>query len=253
MLYLVICLVAFSASLLTFFSGFGLGTLLLPAFLFFFSPTEAILMTALVHLVNSIFKAGLLFKYFNRSILFSFGITALLGAILGAKSWVLFKSQDSFYTVYGQSISLLSFIVGLLMMAFALFELVPAFAHFKMKKKAFFIGGFISGFFGGLSGHQGAFRSMFLIKGGLSNMQFVATGSAIALMVDLVRIPIYISNSTGIWNNGSLNAILVGCCSAILGVLLGRRWLIKLKMKWIHILVGIFIFCMGGALLLGRL
>jgi uncharacterized membrane protein YfcA len=39
MSYLVVCAVALLASALTFFSGFGLGTLLLPAFALFF-PIE---------------------------------------------------------------------------------------------------------------------------------------------------------------------------------------------------------------------
>jgi uncharacterized protein len=253
MLYLVICIVAFSASLLTFFSGFGLGTLLLPAFLFFFPPAEAILMTALVHVVNSLFKAGLLFRHFNKTILLSFGVSALLGAVLGANSLLYFKTEQAFYTVFERPISTLSFIIGLLMIVFALFELVPKIAEFRLKKNAFFIGGFLSGYFGGLSGHQGAFRSMFLIKGGLSTAQFVATGTAIALIVDLVRIPIYFTHSSQTWQQDNITPILVGCLSAISGAFLGKKWLTKVKMKWVHILVGMFIFCMGIALLVGLL
>jgi len=43
--YILIALVAFLTSILTFFSGFGLGTILLPAFLFFF-PVDASRFTA---------------------------------------------------------------------------------------------------------------------------------------------------------------------------------------------------------------
>lgn len=56
MSYLIICSVAFVASGLTFFSGFGLGTLLLPAFALFFTVEKAIALTAVVHFLNGLFK-----------------------------------------------------------------------------------------------------------------------------------------------------------------------------------------------------
>lgn len=59
---LLIILVSFGASMLTFFSGFGLGTILAPVFMFFFEPVIAIALTAVVHFLNNLFKLGLLFK-----------------------------------------------------------------------------------------------------------------------------------------------------------------------------------------------
>jgi len=46
-------LTAFLASIGTFFSGFGLGTLLMAALLLYFPPELAIVFTALVHFANS--------------------------------------------------------------------------------------------------------------------------------------------------------------------------------------------------------
>lgn len=48
----------------------------------------------------------------------------------------------------------------------------------------------MSGFFGGLSGNQGAFRSAFLIKAGLSKDAYIATGVVAAVIVDLTRLGI---------------------------------------------------------------
>ena len=50
--YFVVCGVALLASGLTFFSGFGLGTLLLPAFALFVPVDRAIAVTAIVHFLN---------------------------------------------------------------------------------------------------------------------------------------------------------------------------------------------------------
>ena len=54
--FAIICAAAFSASLLTFYTGFGLGTLLLPAFAAFFPAEVAVALTAVVHFLNSLFK-----------------------------------------------------------------------------------------------------------------------------------------------------------------------------------------------------
>ena len=62
MSFLIICAVAFTASGLTLFSGFGLGTLLMPAFALFFPIEVAVAATAIVHLANNIFKVGLVAK-----------------------------------------------------------------------------------------------------------------------------------------------------------------------------------------------
>ena len=65
---IIIALVSFSASLLTFFSGFGLGTLLMPVMALYFPLPVAIAATAVVHFANNIFKAFLLFKLINKKV-----------------------------------------------------------------------------------------------------------------------------------------------------------------------------------------
>jgi uncharacterized membrane protein YfcA len=51
-----VSVVALLASLLTFFSGFGLGTILTPVMVFFFPIEVAIALTGVVHFTNNIFK-----------------------------------------------------------------------------------------------------------------------------------------------------------------------------------------------------
>ena len=66
--YLIICFTAFVASGLTLFSGFGLGTILMPVFAIFFPLESAITLTAIVHFLNNIFKLSLLGKYADKNI-----------------------------------------------------------------------------------------------------------------------------------------------------------------------------------------
>ena len=49
---IVVSVVALVASTLTFFSGFGLGTVLLPAFALFYPVEQAVALTAAVHFLN---------------------------------------------------------------------------------------------------------------------------------------------------------------------------------------------------------
>ena len=74
MQYVLICTMAFCASALTFFSGFGLGTLLLPAFSVFFPIDVAIALTAIVHFLNGVFKLLLVGRHVNVPVALRFGM-----------------------------------------------------------------------------------------------------------------------------------------------------------------------------------
>ena len=112
MSYLIICTVALLASALTFFSGFGLGTLLLPAFVLFFPIEQAVALTAIVHFLNSLFKLALTGRHADRKVVVRFGLPAIAMSFLGA--WVLIYLADIAplytYTAFGQLVSVLSLI-----------------------------------------------------------------------------------------------------------------------------------------------
>ena len=81
---LLVSLVALIASLLTLFSGFGLGTLLMPVVALFFPLDIAIAITAIVHLSNNVFKLALLAKNAQVSTVINFGLPAMGFAFIGA-------------------------------------------------------------------------------------------------------------------------------------------------------------------------
>ena len=85
--YLIVCTVALLASGLTFFSGFGLGTILMPVLALFFPVTIAIAATAIVHFANNLFKLALVGRSANRDVLIRFGVPAVVAALIGA--WLL--------------------------------------------------------------------------------------------------------------------------------------------------------------------
>lgn len=56
--YVVIPFTALFVSSLTLFSGFGRGTVLMPAFAIFFPVPVAVAATAVVHVANNVFKVA---------------------------------------------------------------------------------------------------------------------------------------------------------------------------------------------------
>ena len=89
---------------------------------------------------------------------------------------------------------------------------------------------------GGLSGHQGALRAMFLTRRLPDKMAYAATASVLALCVDLSRIPVYLYfRPEEIGEHLQVTLLLV--VAALLGVRAGKRWLEAMKSEWIHNLV----------------
>lgn len=190
-----VCLVAFIAAGLTLFSGFGLGTLLMPVLAVFLPIEDAIAITAIVHFLNNLLKLTLLGRYADKHVVVTFGLPALLSAFLGA--WVLGLLIDEAslanYHLFNHQfhITPVKLTIEILLAVFTLLEFVNKDRTVVLDKKYLPISGVLSGFFGGLSGHQGALRSAFLIKGGLSKESFLGTGVVIACLVDLARIIVY--------------------------------------------------------------
>jgi len=193
----ILCVAALITSLLTFFSGFGLGTILTPVFAIFFPIEVAIALTGVVHFLNNIFKLVLVGVHADKKVVVKFGIPAFCAALLGA--WLLVRISDLpalfNYIIGGKEffITPVKLIVSVLLIAFALMESIPRFKNLEFGKRHLLLGGILSGFFGGLSGNQGALRSAFLIKAGLTKEAFISTGIVIACMVDSSRLGIYFS------------------------------------------------------------
>jgi uncharacterized protein len=83
--------------------------------------------------------------------------------------------------------------------------------------------GALSGFFGGLVGNQGGIRSAALLGFAIRKETLVATATAVALVVDGARMPVYVAVET----RGILSAWPL-LLASIIGVLLGTFWGVRL-------------------------
>lgn len=256
--YLIVCAVALLASGLTFFSGFGLGTILMPVLALFFPIPIAIAATAIVHFANNLFKLVLVGCSANKAVLVRFAIPAVIAALVGAflLSYAILLPVIAKYQFMGRvhEITGIKLVIGLIIVIFSCLELIPRFANIAIDRKYMAWGGLLSGFFGGLSGNQGALRSMFLIKAGLNKDEFIGTGVVSAVMVDMARLLVYgISIFTVQFSVVSSMKwlILAATISAFAGALLGRELLKKATLRTVQIMVGGMLIFLGFALSIG--
>ena len=122
--------------------------------------------------------------------------------------------------------SLLKLIIGGLILLFTLFEVFNLKSKVLNHKNSIYVGGGLSGF-GGVSGHQGALRTLFLSKFKLDKYSFIASGICIALAVDLSRIPIYINEGYFDLDEHLTRALVIAIFCAVLGAIAGKHFLTR--------------------------
>jgi uncharacterized membrane protein YfcA len=259
--FVVIAITAFAAAAVTLVSGFGLGSVLLPVFALFMPVPVAVAATAVVHLANNLFKLVLVGRQADRRSVLRFGLPAALAAVAGAALIGAFDQATplAVYELGGRrcEVTLVKLVIGLLIVGFAVLEFLPGFSRLAFDAKYLPLGGVISGFFGGLSGHQGALRSAFLVKAGLTKGEFIGTGVVAAVMVDATRLAVYGlaaggANLTEL--NGARGAMVVtGTVAALAGSLLAARLIEKITLKGVQVTVAIGLGVIGVAMGMGMI
>ena len=255
--YLVVCAVAFLASGLTFFSGFGLGTLLLPAFALFFPVDRAVALTGVVHFLNGFFKLMLVWRHVDVRVALRFGIPAIAASFFGALLLVEFADAPALasYSIAGRpaAITPAKLIVGLLLLVFAVAEFAAILPSKGFPARYQPLGGLLSGFFGGMAGMQGALRSAFLIRAGLSKEAFIATGTAIAFVIDVSRLAVY---SRAFARHHALidyPLLVAAVAFAFAGAWLGNRYLHKVALTSVQRVVAFMLLLVAFGLISGLL
>lgn len=252
---LIISVIAFLVAILTFFSGFGLGTILTPVFMVFFPVELAIALTGVVHFFNNIFKLLLVGKNANKDVLIRFGIPAVIFAFVGSLLLINISDLEPIfsYSAFGKEIAVfpVKFIISILLMIFALLDLIPAFNNLQFSKDKLPIGGMLSGFFGGLSGNQGALRSAFLIKAGLSKEAFIGTAVVVSTFVDFTRLSVYSTRLLATDLTENIILIVIVTFSGIFGSFIGNKLLKKVTLKFLQVTIAIMLIILSLGLATG--
>ena len=233
-LIVVSMIITILAAALTVPAGFGLATMLTPVVLLWLPPHEAVAAVAIIHGAHNAWKLKLLRSSVDFTAIKRYGWALVIGAIIGAVLHSHIPSDP------------LLLVVGVALIVLPILSVTERWTNIRLPDTEDRIGGFGSGFFGGLTGHQGALRAMFLQKRLPDKVAYAATASILALADDLTLIPIYI-----IFEGSAIldEYILIPCLviSAILGVNLGKRWLTKWKQT--HITSGILIAIVASGIM----
>jgi uncharacterized protein len=214
MFSLLVALASVIAGAVAAISGFGVGSLLTPVLAARYGTKLAVAIVSVPHLVATAARFFRLRKHLDRKVFLNFGILSAIGGLLGA---LLNARANS---------PLLTIVFGGLLIFAGITGLTGFVDRMHFGRQMAWVAGALSGFFGGLVGNQGGIRSAALLGFDVSKETLVATATAVALIVDGARMPVYLAMQ----NKNILSAwpLLV---ASIMGVLLGTFWGVRLLRK----------------------
>jgi uncharacterized membrane protein YfcA len=223
---------AFVAGGIASIAGFGIGSVLTPALSIWIDARLAVAAISIPHLIGTALRFSLLKGHVDRRVLWSFGIASAAGGIAGALLNTVFTSPA------------LLMLLAMLLLFVAAGELTGFSRRLVFRGPAAWIAGAISGTLGGLVGNQGGLRSAALLGFRMDRDTFVATATAIGLIVDAARMPVYFAVYSG--ELGSvMTPIAVTSIGVVIGTLLGGRILRRIPEPHFRRVVAVFLALLG--------
>ena len=209
----VVAVVALAAGAVAAVTGFGIGSFLTPLLALQFDTRVAVAIVSVPHFVASVARFATLWRRADRRAVIMFGSFSVLGSLAGALLSVSRRGP----TEVGVSIAL-----GVLLMLGGFSALAVPRPGIPFGRKAAGLAGAASGLFGGLVGSQGPIRSAALLAFDISKESFVATAMAVAIAVDIARIPVYLSVHHHVMAH-AWKTILLATAGALAGTFWGNR------------------------------
>lgn len=218
-------------------SGFGIGSVLTPLLSLRVATRLAVAAVSVPHIVATAFRFWLLRKHVDRRLLLSFGLMSAAGGLTGALLQLYAGSPG------------LTLIFGGLLVFTGIMGLTGLSSRLRFQGWAAWVAGFLSGLLGGLVGNQGGIRSAAMLGFDVPRHAFVATATAVGLIVDGARMPVYFltqgSEIANLWP--VLAATTVG---ALVGTVAGERLLRQMPEPVYRRVVSSLILALGLFMLL---
>jgi uncharacterized membrane protein YfcA len=218
-------------------SGFGIGSLLTPMLALAVDARVAVAAVAIPHVVGTGLRYVMLRVGPDRGVLWTFGAASAAGALAGALLQPATSSRG------------LLLLFGSLLLFVATSEWTGLARRMRFTGPLAWIAGALSGLLGGLVGNQGGIRSAALLGFNLNKEVFVATATAIALVIDGVRLPIYLwffsEDVLAEWR-----LVVAGTIGVLLGTVVGSRLLRKVPDRWFRPAVAVLLAFLGISMLL---
>jgi uncharacterized protein len=236
MFSLIASAAAFLAAAIAAVAGFGIGSILTPLLAARFGTKLAVAAVSIPHLVATLLRFLIIRQHVDQRVFVGFGLTSAAGGLLGALFHARFSGP------------ILSYILGGLLVFAGLMNLTGWSALLHFAGPSAWIAGAVSGAFGGLVGNQGGIRSAAMLGMNVPKQSFVATATAIALIVDGARMPVYAALE---WRlpGGLWPIILITVVAVIPGTVAGERLLRQIPAPLFRRVVAVLIFALGVSLL----
>jgi uncharacterized protein len=231
-----VLLVAFASGVVAVISGFGIGSLLTPLLSLQFDTNLAVAAVSIPHFIATAVRLWLLRSRVHWPLMRSFGVMSAVGGLAGA---VLHTRASN---------AALTVLFGALLVVAGTAQLSGAADRWRFGGWTAWAAGAVSGIFGGLVGNQGGIRSAAMLGLPIDRDQFVATGAAIALLVDSARMPVYLVQYRS--ELVPLRPLLaIAAAGVVVGTLWGGRILLWLTERMFRRLVGAIVLALGIATL----
>ena len=213
-------------------AGFGIGSLLMPVLSIELGTKLAVALISIPHFIGTGLRLWRLREHVNRKVFIGFGVASAAGGLVGAL----------FHTEAGSP--LLALVFGLLLILASTTELTGLARRVELTGAAAWLAGALSGLFGGMVGNQGGIRSAALLGFHLSRHAFVATATAIALAVDVARMPVYFVAEGG-RIIGEWQLLSIAVVGVVVGTLVGERVLGRIPERVFRTVVALLILALG--------
>jgi uncharacterized membrane protein YfcA len=216
-------------------AGFGIGSIMTPLLMLRLDAKIAVAAVSIPHIIATAIRFWMLRVSLDRNVLLRFGLTSAAGGLLGALAHAVVGVRT--LTVFLGIILIFTGAIGVLGI------------NLRFHRHAAPVAGFFSGLLGGMVGNQGGIRSGAMLGFDLSKEAFIATSTAIGLIVDGARMPVYL------WREGRnlipVHAmIVVMTVGVVIGTFLGRVLLGRIPEPIFKRIVSGLVLLLGIALLI---
>jgi len=234
---LLVAAVAVVAGAIASVAGFGIGSVLTPLLATRFGMKVAVAAVSIPHLIATAVRFWMLRRDLDRRVLVTFGITSAAGGLAGALLHALIGGR------------VLTIILALALVFTGGIGVAGITLRFGRGMAP--VAGFVSGLLGGLVGNQGGIRTGAMLGFDVPKEAFVATSTAVGLVVDGARMPVYV------WQEGTallrmqptIAAMIIG---VVAGTFLGRLALGRIPEPIFKRVVSALVLILGIALFFQR-
>lgn len=218
-------------------TGFGIGSLLTPILALQVDTRLAVAAVSVPHVIGTALRFWLLSGGVDRRVFWSFGLTSAAGGLAGA---MLHGWADNRW---------LTAVFGVLLLFAAASEVSGLARRMRFRGWVAWVAGAVSGLLGGLVGNQGGLRSAALLGFDLTKQSLVATATAVGLVVDGARMPVYLATQhremTGIWV-----WIALATMGVTIGTVLGSGVLRRIPELWFRRVLALVLALLGVVMLI---